>query len=527
MEQEAGRFTVAGLSWEVDPDALECELGRMLRDGNDPREAKHEIVKSNPHRRVMRIELNGSTYYLKQHVCATRSDRFRALVLPSRAQAEWDALRKMRALGFETASRIACAHGDDAGGQTSLIVTRDIEGARNLTETVGALEPGRRADLLKGLGAQIRILHDRGIYHRDMQPGNFFVEPAGKGFKFYFLDLHRLKFAGHVPESLRVKDIGQLVFNLETLCSRAEIDAMLLGYSGIEPDPGFVELVRRRAAKLADVRKRSRAKRCLKNSTHFAVERHGRFRVYRRREIPAEDILDIIKHVAATGQKAQSAVGKPVHVKQVESPGLWQNFKDIFQKPRGRRAWHAANALTVRAIPTPRPLALVEETRACLVKRCWLITEYLESAPTLAEYVHENFVMREPDTAATDSLLRKFAAALAALYREEIYHSDLKASNILVKTGQGGVPEFYFTDLDGIQLWRRPHASRVVKNLVQLFCSLPLCVARPAAVRFFVRFLRETSLKEQMKSRLPEIARRAQERLDRWIRVVRKYGRVL
>jgi hypothetical protein len=52
-------------------------------------------------------------------------------------------------------------------------------------------------------------------------------------------------------------------------------------------------------------------------------------------------------------------------------------------------------------------------------------------------------------------------------------------------------------------------------------------VARPAAVRFFVRFLRETGLKEEMKSRLPEIARKAQDRLDRWIRVVRKYGRIL
>ena len=526
LQPHADRFTVAGLSWEVDPDSRGSEIERMLQSGKDPREANCRTIKANPHRRVMRIELNGSVFYLKEHTCATRSDRLRAILLTSRAQAEWDALLRMKRLGFETATRVAWAHGSGAAGRTSVIVTRDVKGARNLTEAVKALAPERKKDLLKGLGAQIRILHDRGVYHRDMQPGNFFVESTGKGFKFYFLDLHKLKFTGHVPENLRVKDIGQLVFNLQSFCSQAEIDAMLLGYFGIEPDPHFVELVQQRAAKLADMRKRSRAKRCLRNSTHFSVERRGRYRIYRRREIPVEALLDAV-YSTESGGRAPDVSGMALHVKQIESPGLWQNFKDIFQKPRGRRAWHAANALIVRAIPTPKPLALVEETRGLLLRRCWLVTEYLESAPTLAKYVHSRFVMDESEAADVGSLLRKLAKAMATLYRENIYHGDMKASNILVKVEQDNVPEFYFTDLDGIQLWRSPHASRVVKNLVQLFCSLPLCVARPVAVRFFICFLRETGLKRELKHRLPEIARKAQDRLDRWIEVVRKYGRIL
>ncbi len=517
MQQEAGGFTVSGLNWRLDPQAGDSEVGRMLQEGRDPREARHSMVKANPHRSVMRIELNGSVFYLKQHVCATRADRLRALFLTSRARAEWDMLRRMRAMGFETAQRVAYADGDGADGRTSLIVTRALEGARSLTETAGTLPPERRAGLLKGLGAQIRILHDRGIHHRDMQPGNFFVEAVGSGFKFYFLDLHRARFTVSVPERRRVNDLGQLVFNLDTFCSRAEADALLLGYCGMGPDPRFAMLVRRRAGKLAGVRKRSRSKRCLRNSTHFAVERRGGLRIYRRREIPVETILEAVG----------GGGGSSLHVKRIESPGLWQNFKDLFQKPRGRRAWHAANALAVRGIPTPKPLALVEETFLGLVRRSWLVTERLEQAPTLAQYVHDRFVMRGPDHAAAGALLRGLAGALAALYREEIYHGDLKASNILVKTGEDGGPEFFFTDFDGIQLWRKPRAWRVVKNLVQLYCSLPLCVARPAAVRFFVRFLRETGLREELGHRLPEIARKARARLDRWIAVVRKYGKIL
>jgi tRNA A-37 threonylcarbamoyl transferase component Bud32 len=526
LQRQTDRFTVAGLSWVLDPDARDSEIGLMLQAGNDPREARHEVVKSNPHRRVMRIELNGSAFYLKQHVCASRSDRLRALLLPSRAQTEWDALSKMRRLGFETVPRIACAHGNEANGRTSLIVTEAIEGALNLTDAVEGLELTRRTDLLKGLGAQIRILHDRGVYHRDMQPGNFFVETVGQGFKFCFLDLHRVKFSGSVPEYRRLRDIGQLVFNLQTFCSPAEVNALLRGYSGIEPEPRFVELVKLRAAKLADVRKRSRAKRCLRNSTQFLIERKGRFRIYHRRDTSVESLLNAVNSADSSG-RVLGATGTELHIKQFKLPGLWQNFKDVFQKPRGRRAWHAAHALMVRGILTPRPLGLVEEIRGLFLRRCWLVTEYVKSAPTLSEYVHDRFVMRKPNATTIGCFLRELAGAMAAIYREDIYHSDLKASNILVKEGHDEVPEFYFTDLDGIQLWRKPHPSRVIKNLVQLFCSLPLCVARPAAVRFFVRFLRETGLNKEIRHMLPEIALKAQARLDKWIKIVRKYGKIL
>ncbi len=529
MPENTNRFAVAGLTWHLEPAEESSQVARCLKLGRDPRELKHVVVKANPHRRVLRIELDGSAFYLKQHVCANKTRQLKLLLFPSRAKAEWEALQKMCELGFLTAPPVAYAQGTVESVPTSVIVTRGIEGALNLREALESLEPERAVQLAKGLGAQLRVLHDRGVYHRDMQPGNFFVKPEGGGFLFYFLDLHKAVFCKRVSAGRRVRDIAQLVFNLGTFSDAAVVDALLSGYGGSEPVAEFARRVMRRAPRLRAIRKRSRAKRCLKTSTSFVVEYAGNLRIYRRREIPSAAVQSVVGTYRASGEKVIVVEGfeRPCHVKEVESGGVYQNFKDLFQHPRGRRAWHAANALSVRGIPTPRPLALVEELRAGLLKRSYLITEHMESAATLARYVHENCVMKSPEPSQLRILVRELAQALAALHNESIYHSDLKATNILVETRPGGKLCFYFTDLDGVQLWRKPGLSRVVKNLVQLYCSLPSCVARPLAVRFFVRFLRETGLRTALRGRLTEIERKAQARRMRWIATVRKHGKIL
>lgn len=533
MAHATRQLVVSGLTWHLDPDAADGPLGRMLTLGQDPRELEHTVVKSNPHRRVLRIERNGAVFFIKHHFCSTPLARLRSLLLVSRAKAEWDALCRVRALGFDVPASVAYAQGPSGSGRDSVIITGALTQARNLRESLEALDAQRRLELSRSLGARIRALHEGGVYHRDMQPGNIFVEPVESGFKFYFLDLHKALFSTRVSRRRRAGDLAQLVFNLTLFCAPEEIDALLSSYADDESQPHFAQCVKQRAQKLKALRKCSRAKRCLKNSSQFTVERLQNFRIYHRREIPAEEIISIVDgcyRFAADIHIRTISAGPcrlAMHIKEVKSGGFWQNFKDLFQRPRGRRAWQAANALVVRGIPTPRPLALVEEMLTGLLRRSYLITEFVLSGQTLAEYVHSNFVLRRPAPSEVNTVVRKLAEALAALYREGIYHSDLKASNILVKREAGGSIQLYFTDFDGIHLWRKPSLSRVIKNLVQLYCSLPFCVGRPAAARFFLHFLRETGLGPNLRTRLDEIARRAEARRRRWISVVRRYGKIL
>lgn len=530
MEHGIFNLTVSGLNWFIDMAEKDSRIAQLLWEGRNPVEMEHRIVKANPHRRVLLMESNGSGFYIKQHHPASATGRLKALVRPSRARSEWTAIRRMRAMGFQTAVPVAYAQGASGSACTSVIVTRALEGISNLKEALASLALRDKHRLAKSLGAQLRVLHDRGVYHRDMQPGNFFVKPEGDGFVFYFLDLHKAVFGRTVPERRRVRDLGQLLFNLRMFCDADTLEALFDGYTAGDPArERFVHRVRRRADAFSWLRKRSRGKRCLKNSTGFAVERRGNLRVYRRREIAAGEVISLVDRYRASGEKSQTLEGSACacHVKEVESAGFWQNLKDLFQRPRARRAWHAANALLVRGLPTPRPLALVEERRWGLLRRSYLITEHLQRASTLAAHMHDRFVMGNAGGAEIREIEGKLAETLAMLYAESIYHSDLKATNILVGIDPERVLVFHFADLDGIQLWRNPHPSRVVKNLVQLYCSVPYCIGERVPLRFFAHFLRETGLGPALRGRLPEIARRARARRERWIRIVRKYGKIL
>ncbi len=529
MQRKGCEFTVSGLRWHLNPDFAQSPVGRMLAAGTNPLELPHKTIKATAHRRVVCFESNGFFAYLKQHFCSTLTEGLSSRFAGSRAKAEWDALEKMRSLGFAVPHPLAYAQGTLDGQLTSMLLTGAIKDARNLRELLESLSAEGRLRMLSSLGAELRTLHNRGVYHRDMQPGNFFGKPLDTGFKFYFLDLHKAVFGAGVSSRRRIRDIGQLVFNLGTMCSQSEIEAFLRSYMGGAHGTRFLQRVTSRARKLRGIRKKSRARRCLKTGTHFMVEHEGKARIYRRRDVNTSDVLAAVEKHRATGKSAGAVEtgGGTFYVKRIESVSLWQNFKDMFQRPRGRRAWHAANALLLRQIPVPRPLALVEEFSLGRLKRSYLVSKYLESTETLARYIHRNFVQHAPQPGQMSTLLRDLAAALAKIYNESIYHGDLKASNILVAQKPGGPVQFFLTDFDGIQLWRRPNHSRVAKNLVQLYCSVPFCVARPVAARFFLRFLRETGLTEKMKWRLPQIQEKAERRRQKWISVVRKYGKIL
>jgi serine/threonine-protein kinase len=61
---------------------------------------------------------------------------------------------------------------------------RFIEGARTLESLIeeGQREPGRAAGLVARCAGAIGWLHDRGLIHRDLKPGNVLVSPAGEPF---------------------------------------------------------------------------------------------------------------------------------------------------------------------------------------------------------------------------------------------------------------------------------------------------------------------------------------------------------
>ena len=130
---------------------------------------------------------------------------------------------------------------------------------------------------------------------------------------------------------------------------------------------------------------------------------------------------------------------------------------------RPSRAWHAwreAHRLTLYGLPTPRPLALIEERRGPLRRRAWLITAYCDGPDMLTRL--------DPDAPPPPQEAQSLLTLFTTLQHARITHGDLKATNLL-----WAGTTFTLIDLDAMQqhrthtawqrAWRRDR-QRLLRN---------------------------------------------------------------
>ena len=100
---------------------------------------------------------------------------------------------------------------------------------------------------------------------------------------------------------------------------------------------------------------------------------------------------------------------------------------------RPSRAWHAwcaGHRLRLLGIPTPTPLAIIEERSGPLRGRAWLITEWCEGTRLIEHFGHDG--ARAPNEAEA----RALTALFTSLRRARITHGDLKAHNLFWQDGR-------------------------------------------------------------------------------------------
>ncbi len=127
--------------------------------------------------------------------------------------------------------------------RASYLVSRALINADSLSRFM--LGPGeikgrnvhRRKQISDTVAAQIRRLHESGIYTRDLQETNIMVEDneAG-GFKVYFIDLEDFRRTAKVSWDRRVMNLVHLDRSIgRFLCRAARLD-FLYSYLGHKPD---------------------------------------------------------------------------------------------------------------------------------------------------------------------------------------------------------------------------------------------------------------------------------------------------
>jgi len=483
--------------------------------------------------------------FVKRYKCRGVRDIFTYFFFTSKASSEWSNINRFIQKGIPVA--LPLAKGEKRKFNClldSYLVTEAFVNAKSLHHYVGHYLGAektpdvlvREKKLVRKLALLVQKIHREGFFYRDLHAGNILVVELDDGEpQLYPVDLHKVWYIKKVPLWMRIRDLAQLRNSISV--SRADRMRFFQEYAkGCPPFSTHFKVNARRveakAERLWRTHLKSRTKRCLVDSSEFAVKKDRAQSMYYNRGYSEGLLTEVIKeyHVAsATGKltvlkktsKETVALiiinhnGKElkVLVKESRFPRVLSTLRYIFCKSRARKYWIAARGLKVRDIETPGTLALIEKKNFGIPRQNILLTEFIDQAFELNDYVIKNFkkALSKRKVQKKGQFIKELAQRLRDLHERGIYHADLKSNNILVTEKGGDVWTFYFIDLDRVAFKRHLSFEQRSNNLAQINASIADCITLSDRLKFFRTYAWGTSVMRQKKryyQRIMQISRK-------------------
>lgn len=366
------------------------------------------------------------------------------------AESEWKALTHLSRQGVAVPRPVAWSPAPDGG---AVLAMQEIAGARTLKEAW-------RRELVSPVAALLKGLTSHGFLHLDLHAGNILVA----GGKLFVIDLHRGRI-GTVGAKDEERAAGQFAYSLSRIASRA--DVMRLVKAVVGDDHARIQRVNVHADAFRRRHLASRTRRCLKESTGFAVSKGPDGLVISRKPAAPGEALEAVAHhdkLCAGGLAKKTVKGRRVSafdglvVKEWKTGGPFRALRNWIRGTPARSAWIGAQGMRVRGLPAPEGVALVEQRG-----RSIFVAKEAPGKP-LDAYCREDVKKLKDRRPFVEAL----AALVARLHRSETLHHDLKANNILAD----GPTRFAFLDLEDVE-FRRVRRADAVKALAQLNAALP------------------------------------------------------
>jgi tRNA A-37 threonylcarbamoyl transferase component Bud32 len=501
-----GEFIVlerGGIRWQVRPglEHLFGPSGLRLEEWLAADQA--HVVKHGPHRTVYHVVLPGLEFYLKHNRLADCRAKLRELVRPSKARSEYEHAREVAARQVPTFEPLALGERCRASAaRDSFLITRALPETRPLhfflENTLSQWPMLRRTRLRQRLAVALaRLLarmHDAGIAHHDLHPGNLLLRlDAEDRPELFLIDLHAVRIGA--PLSWRARRANLIMLNRWFSLRSERTDRLRFwrAYSGIEDQESatLADLERRTlASNLRMWRKMDR--RCLANNRHFRRVRAGDVAGHAVADLLAEALTPLLANPNAPFEQPDSIVLKrspSSAVVEFDLPGAngprrviykrfaltrWSDpWTALFRPAPALRSYVMGHGLRLRCLPTPQPLAVWHRYRRGLARQGYLLTEKVADALELRSFVD---LLHSLPAAECRTRLRRLidqiAHLLATLHQRRLSHRDLKAANLLVSTANGESDvSLHFIDLVGVRRLRKLRRARRVQNLARLNAS--------------------------------------------------------
>jgi tRNA A-37 threonylcarbamoyl transferase component Bud32 len=530
-----------GVRWEIrsglehlfGPDGL--RLDEWLASG------QANVVKHGPHRTVYHVVLPGLDFYLKHNRLADCRAKLRELVRPSKARIECEHARAVAARKVPTFEPLALGEPSRASSaRGSFLITRALPETRPLHSFLETTLPQwpllrqtrLRQRLAKALGRLVMHMHDAGIAHHDLHPGNLLLRlDAGDQPELFLIDLHAVRIGA--PLSWRARRTNLVMLNrwfslrsqrtdrlrFWRAYQQGTVQARSVGEENVFANASGSE-------KIADLERRTLTsnlfmwrkldRRCLANNRHFRRLRARSVVGHAVPDLTAEALAPLLADPDAPFEHPSSTILKrspSSAVVELDLPGpngprrvvykcfavtRWSDPWTALVRPTpALRSYVMGHGLLLRCLPTPRPLAVWHRYGHGLAHEGHLVTEKVADALDLRSFLNHLHTLSAVECRKhLRRLIDQLAHLVATLHRRRLSHRDLKATNVLVggisTLNDGGEASLHFIDLAGVRRLRKLRRARRVQNLARLntsFLNHP-SLTRSDRLRFLRVYLR-------------------------------------
>jgi tRNA A-37 threonylcarbamoyl transferase component Bud32 len=448
------------------------------------------------------------------------SEMMKYLFLPSKGRKEWFIAYQLQKKNLNVPSPVGWVEKGRWGLVKESYYLSEAIGSG--TSLIDFLHSGMKV-AIESLAKKVKAFHDAGLFHKDLHGGNFLWD----GETFFLTDLHRAEILRSVSLDQRLQNLSHLFHSLRSHWGREDFLRFLKEYFG-EESLDCKELKNRFQKVLASIEhlqrrwRKSRTRRCLKESTSFYRERGREMVVYRRRDFPMDRVEEALRrHRALTGKTSENLLKQApeslvslvqagdtkICVKEFRYPHWIDRLKENFRYPKGLKAWIAGNGLKVRDVASPGVMAYAERGNGFAIREGFLLMEASKNGKEMDRHLFKGF----------ESVQRKrlfitaFARWLSGIHAKEIFHRDMKACNIFVyEEGEGWC--FQLLDLEDVRLDKRVKETAVFRTLLQLNTSIPKGITHTDRMRFYVEYCRHHPMIQDRKSFLSKLIQKSKKR---------------
>lgn len=133
-----------------------------------------------------------------------------------------------------------------------------------------------------------------------------------------------------------------------------------------------------------------------------------------------------------------------VNIKFFQKPGLFKSIiYSFFRSTKAKRSYEYANYLLNHNIPTPLPIAYIEERGPLgLLGKSYYISEQIDYDFTIRELIHD------PLFPERDLIMEQFTEFTYKMHQAQVNFLDHSPGNTLIVNNGGGNYDFYLIDLN-------------------------------------------------------------------------------